>query len=124
MQATKELLENSFDATGMSSGFISDISVNMRQHEMSGLCILEVLDNGKGINDIKQSLEYFFSTKCDASSAVGKFGVGLKAVILYAQLFTRSSVRSESLRAHFTYIHFEYITISFNGSKDCDEDEI
>jgi DNA topoisomerase VI subunit B len=96
LQSLKELVENSIDASGSTDNF--EICIKIYHHTTAtDQLIIEVLDNGVGMCNPKLLLECFETTKCKTNAEVssGKFGIGLSAVIMYANMTTKYSVRLE-----------------------------
>ncbi len=90
-QAVRELVENALDATDV-HGIFPDIFVSIEAVDREeSFYRITVEDNGIGIppNNVPSAFgRVFFSSKYKLRQARGRFGLGAKAVIIYAQATT------------------------------------
>ncbi|GAW81602.1 hypothetical protein, conserved [Plasmodium gonderi] len=82
----KELFDNSIDALSGVKGKGKEVQISIREHDRN-LSLYEIIcrDNGEGteIKDLEKFSEMFLTSK-DNSKTSGKFGIGLKTILLYS----------------------------------------
>jgi DNA topoisomerase VI subunit B len=85
----KELIENSLDASALSSGGQCKISASIYSvQSAAGMCAVEVRDNGRGMTNIAEQLRCFSTSKNQPNEITsGKFGIGLSTVMICKIIF-------------------------------------
>ncbi|CAA9988886.1 DNA topoisomerase 6 subunit B, putative [Plasmodium knowlesi strain H] len=82
----KELFDNSIDALSSVKGKGKEVQIIIREYKKE-LSLYEIVcrDNGEGaeIKDLEKFSEIFLTSK-DESKTSGKFGIGLKTILLYS----------------------------------------
>jgi DNA topoisomerase VI subunit B len=97
VQSVRELVDNAVDACRR---LVSQQSMNAWEKEMhvaikiqsaTSDLIIEVSDNGIGMQDISSHFQIFFSQteQEQLSGRIGKYGVGLSATLFYAYLHSQ-----------------------------------
>ena len=98
IQTVKELLENSIDACKENTTVSTYGNIGVAINSMSDrndILVIEVTDDGVGMNDPKKFLGCFESSKaCDGETfSTGRFGVGLSTCLIYSLLNTSGLLR-------------------------------
>ena len=116
-QAVRELVENALDATEM-HGILPDIKLELRE-EGDGSLTLAIEDNGIGIPSSEVPNVFgrvFYGSKYVLRQSRGVFGLGVKMVVLYAQMTTGRpvKVRTATARSKFVYEYEVMIDVEKN----------
>lgn len=116
-QAIRELVENALDATEM-HGILPDIRIQLKE-EADGKVFLAVEDNGVGISPLEAPNVFgrvFYGSKYVLRQSRGVFGLGVKMVVLYAQMTTGQpiKVRTSTKRSKFIYEYEILINVEKN----------
>jgi DNA topoisomerase-6 subunit B len=119
-QAIKELVDNALDATDM-HGILPDVKISIeRADEVQEFYKITVEDNGIGIPpDIVPYAfgKVLFSSKYSMKQSRGMYGLGVKMVVLYAQMTTGRPVEVTTSRENYRMIYYFKLRIDVNKNE-------
>lgn len=119
-QTIRELVENSLDATDV-YGILPDIKISMkRTDESRDFYRITVEDNGVGMppNVVPNAFgKVLFSSKYVLKQSRGMYGLGVKMVVLYAQMTTGVPVEVITSRANFRRVYLFRLRIDVDRNE-------
>jgi len=126
-QTVRELVENALDATD-SHGILPDIKVHIREVEPEtedrpARYEVTVEDNGIGVPKTVMAQAFgkvLFSSKYVIRQNRGMYGLGVKAVTLYAQTTTGRPVFVVSSQENSEYVYYQKVKIDVKRNEPLD----
>lgn len=119
-QTIRELVENALDATDV-HGIPPDVKITIRKaDETQEFYQITVEDNGIGIppNIVPNAFgKVLFSSKYAMRQSRGMYGLGVKMVVLYAQMTTGRPVEVITSKANFKRIYYFKLRIDVNKNE-------
>jgi len=119
-QAVKELIDNALDATDM-HGILPDVKISIeRADEVQDYYKVTVEDNGIGIPPDVVPYAFgkvLFSSKYVMKQSRGMYGLGVKMVVLYAQMTTGRPVEVITSRENYRMIYYFKLRIDINKNE-------
>jgi DNA topoisomerase-6 subunit B len=119
-QTVKELVDNALDATDM-HGILPDIKISIeRADEIQEFYKVAVEDNGIGIPpDIVPYAfgKVLFSSKYVMKQSRGMYGLGVKMVVLYAQMTTGRPIEVITSRENYRMVYHFKLRIDINKNE-------
>jgi DNA topoisomerase-6 subunit B len=119
-QVVKELIDNALDATDM-HGILPDVKISIEKaDEVQEYYKITVEDNGIGIPPDVVPYAFgkvLFSSKYVMKQSRGMYGLGVKMVVLYAQMTTGRPVEVITSRENYRMIYYFKLRIDINKNE-------
>lgn len=119
-QTVRELVENALDATDV-HGILPDIKISIKKaDETQDFYKITVEDNGIGIppNVVPNAFgKVLFSSKYALRQSRGMYGLGVKMVVLYAQMTTGRPIEVITSRVGYRRIYFFKLRIDIDKNE-------
>jgi len=119
-QTIRELVENALDATDV-HGILPDIKISIKKaDETQDFYKITVEDNGIGIppNVVPNAFgKVLFSSKYVLRQSRGMYGLGVKMVVLYAQMTTGRPIEVITSKASYRRIYFFKLRIDIDKNE-------
>ncbi len=119
-QTIKELVDNALDATDM-HGILPDVKISIEKaDEVQEFYKITVEDNGIGIPPDVVPYAFgkvLFSSKYVMRQSRGMYGLGVKMVVLYAQMTTGRPVEVITSRENYRMIYYFKLRIDINKNE-------
>ncbi len=119
-QTIKELIDNALDATDM-HGVLPDVKISIeRADEVQEFYKITVEDNGIGLPPDVVPYAFgrvLFSSKYSMKQSRGMYGLGVKMVVLYAQMTTGRPIEVTTSRENYRMIYYFKLRIDINKNE-------